>query len=98
MVHPGPPLSDRERIAALDEEVADWVRHGWRVESRSSFQAVLVAGKPVSHLLHAILAVLTLGLWLIGWLIVAVTGGEDRELVSVDPYGSIDSEKVKASD
>ena len=96
MVDPAPLLPDRERIAALDEEVADWVRDGWRVESRSDFQAVLVTGRPVSHLLHAILAVLTLGLWLIGWLIVTVTGGEDRELVSVDPYGNIDSEKVKA--
>ena len=95
MVNSAPPLSARERIAALDEEVADWVRHGWRVESRSAFQAVLVSGKPVSHLLHAILAVLTAGLWLIGWLIVTVTGGEDRELVSVDSYGNIDSEKVK---
>ena len=96
MVDSAPPLTTRERIATLDEEVAEWVRHGWRVESRSAFQAVLVAGKPVSHVLHAILAVLTLGLWLIGWLIVAFTGGEDRELVSVDSYGNIDSEKVKA--
>ena len=96
MVNSAPLLSARERIAALDEEVAEWVRHGWRVESRSDFQAVLAIGKPVSHLLHAILAVLTAGLWLIGWLIVTATGGEDRELVSVDSYGNIDSEKVKA--
>ena len=96
MVDSAPSLSARERIAALDEEVAEWVRHGWRVESRSDFQAVLVSGKPVSHLLHAILTVLTAGLWLIGWLIVAFTGGEERELLSVDPYGNVDSEKVKA--
>ena len=90
------PLSDRKRIAVLDDEVADWVRDGWRVESRSRFQVVLVTGKPVNHLLHAILAVLTGGLWLIGWLIVGLTGGEDRELVSVDPHGNIDSQKAKA--
>jgi hypothetical protein len=50
-------------------------------------QAVLVTGHRPNHLLHLILSVLTLGLWLIVWLIVALAGGEKRKTVTVAPDG-----------
>ena len=89
--------SPQARAAVLDTEVAGWIRKGWRVESKSDFQAVMVTGRPVNHLLHLIISLLTSGLWLIVWLILTLTGGEDRELVQVDAYGNITSEEVRVS-
>ena len=87
-------IADSARITLLDAEVAEWIREGWRVESRSDFQAVMAAGKPVNHLLHLILSLITGGLWLVVWLAMTLTGGEDRELVQVDADGEIKSEEV----
>lgn len=89
-----PQIADNARIALLDAEVADWIREGWRVESRSDFQAVMVSGKSVNHLLHLVLALVTAGLWLFVWLVLVLTGGEDRELLQVNAFGEITSEEV----
>jgi hypothetical protein len=71
----------------MDEAVNDLARHGWRVESRSEFQAVFARGHRPNHILHLILTLVTLGLWAIVWIIVSIAGGEKRRTVSVDEYG-----------
>lgn len=80
-------LTPEDRQAALAGRVAYWVGLGWRVESQSPEQAVLGKGHRPNHILHLILTILTLGLWLIVWIIVSATGGEKRKTVSVDPNG-----------
>ena len=50
------------------------LNEGYRVESESEFQAVLVTGKKTNHLLHLILSIVTLGLWLIVWAVIALSG------------------------
>jgi len=47
-----------------------------------------VRGKPVNHLLHLILTIVTVGLWGIVWIIVALTGGERRMQIAIDEYGN----------
>ena len=89
-----PQIADNARIALLDAEVAEWIREGWRVESRSDFQSVMVSGKPVNHLLHLVLSILTGGLWLLVWIVLVLTGGENRELLQVDGFGGLTSEEV----
>ena len=91
---PLPELADNVRVELLDAEVAEWIREGWRVESRSDFQCVMVSGKPVNHLLHLVLSIVTVGLWLFVWLVLVLTGGEDRELLQVNAFGEITSEEV----
>jgi hypothetical protein len=76
-----------ERKAILDRAVADAIRVGYRIESRSDFQAALVRGRRVNHVLHLILTLVTFGLWAIVWIIVAIAGGEKREVVTVDDFG-----------
>ncbi len=49
----------------------------------------MVLGKPVNHVLHAILTIFTCLLWGIVWLIVGLTGGEKRELLLVDEFGNV---------
>ena len=68
---------------SLDGEVDQYVRRGWRVESRTSTQAVMVKGRRPNHLLHLILTLLTLGLWAVVWILVAAFGGEKRMVITL---------------
>ena len=87
---PPTPISDADRKAILDDEVALVLqRKKRRLEHRSDFQAIIVRGKPINHILHLLLSVFTLGLWLIVWLAIAGSGGEKRAAMQVDRYGCI---------
>lgn len=80
------PAEQRRQI--IDSAVNEFVTGGYRVESRSEFQAVFVRGKRPNHLLHLILTIVTLGLWGIVWIYLAVVKHEKRMVVSVDEYGN----------
>ena len=88
------PVSDAARRAALAREIEAWVREGYRVETQMDYQAVVLKGHRTNHVLHVILSVITLGLWLLIWLLVAVFGGERRRLLVVDEFGKIDVRTV----
>ena len=77
-----------ERKELLARLIASRIALGRRVESQSDFQAVLVAGKPVNHILHLLLTLVTCFVWGIVWLILAIAGGEKREIVQVDEWGN----------
>lgn len=79
--------SPEERKAALAQAIAAGVRAGYRVEWQDDFQVVLVRGRRPNHILHLLLTVFTLGFWAIVWIIVAIAGGEKREVVAVDELG-----------
>ena len=49
----------------------------------------MVDGKPVNHVLHLILTLVTCLVWGIVWIILVGMGGEKRYSMSVDPYGNI---------
>ena len=82
-----PVLPDAERSALLDRAVAEAVARGGRIESRTAFQAVIVNGKQVNNVLHVLLFLFTCGLWLFVWLFLLVSGGEKRQVLTIDPYG-----------
>lgn len=82
-------LTSDQRKQALAQMVAQEVAHGKRVESHTDYQAVLVTGKPVNHILHLILTLLTCGAWGLVWLILAFAAGEKRTVVAVDDWGNI---------
>lgn len=86
---PPPPPSLDQRRAALEAAIQDAARAGWRVESRSDTQATIAKGKRPSHVLHLLLSIITLGIWLIVWLVVLLFGGEKRRLITVSEDGSI---------
>lgn len=83
------PMQPDQRKAMLAQAVGRWVASGWRVESQMDFQAVLVGGKSANHVLHLLLTVFTCGLWAIVWLIVGLSSGEKRKVITVDDYGQI---------
>jgi hypothetical protein len=82
------PKTPEERKALLAQAVANWVHKGWRVESQTDFQAVMVKGHRPNHILHLILTIITLGIWAIVWILLTLLGGEKRAVVSVDEYGN----------
>jgi hypothetical protein len=89
--------SSDERKAMLAQQLQGAVARGMRIESQSDYQAVLVEGKPVNHVLHAIITIFSCGLWGIVWIIMAVTGGEKREMVVVDEFGNVQLQKLGKS-
>ena len=87
-------ISPEDRRERLARQIAFLVPQGRRVQSQSDYQAVLVRGKSVNHILHLILALVTAGFWVIIWLALVVFGGEKREIVSVDEFGNVIVSKV----
>jgi hypothetical protein len=86
--------STEERKATLDSALQRYGAQGWRVETRSEFQATIAKGKEVNHLLHLFLAVITFGLWLIPWLILGVGAGVKRRMVTIDEFGNAVDQKL----
>jgi hypothetical protein len=86
-----------ERKAILAQQLQSGVARGFRIESQSDYQAVLVEGKPVNHVLHAIITIFSCGLWGIVWIIMAITGGEKREMIVVDEFGNVQLQKLGKS-
>jgi hypothetical protein len=83
--------TDEQRKEALAQAVANEVRSGWHVQSQTDYQAVLIKpGTKVNHLLHLILSLITLGVWLIVWVLITLLHKrEHRKVVSVDLYGTV---------
>ncbi|MFC9943362.1 hypothetical protein [Streptomyces pratensis] len=78
-----------QRGLILDWVVSRRVAAGWRVESRSGSQAVLVHGQPVNHVLHAFLTVFTCCVWGVVWAGLALTNRVDRVVITVDAQGQV---------
>lgn len=85
----GTPPDALRRSLILDWVVNQRIADGWRVESRSGTQAVLVRGQPVNHVLHAILTVFSCLLWGAAWVVVALTNRVERVALTVDAQGHI---------
>jgi len=83
------PANRERRRAQLAQAVAREVAGGTRVESNSDYLALLFFGKPVNHVLHLILTLVTFLLWAIVWIWVAVAGGEKRVILPGDDHGNV---------
>lgn len=82
--------SQGARREALAERIAFLGRDGWRVESQTDYQAVVVKVKRPNHILHLVLSILTLGLWLLVWLIIALRKKERARMVlTVDEMAQV---------
>jgi DNA uptake protein ComE-like DNA-binding protein len=84
--HSGSLPPDRLR-AILGNAIMRQVALGWRIESQLDNQAVMASGGEVNHAAHLLISLFTCGAWLPVWIILGVTGGEKRVVISVDPHG-----------
>lgn len=74
---------------ALANAVGVEVSQGWRVESQTDMQAILVKGKHTNHVLHGFLTLITAGLWAVIWLLFYLLNRRQTLILSVDEYGNI---------
>ena len=88
------PTEKDDRREKQANAVAREVMTGARVESDAAYQAVLVKGARVNHLLHFIVGAFTCGLWWIVWIYHAIAGGEKRYIVRTDEFGNTRVEKA----
>jgi hypothetical protein len=91
----GGVLSAHERRQILDRKVAEMEAQGARLESHSHHhEAILVKGKPIHHLAHFLIGLITVGVWWLVWAGLAIFGGVKRYRVSVDEQGSVHTTKI----
>lgn len=83
--------TDSERRAALDARLARELAEGASLESQSGYNAVVLKGKKVNHILHLILSVLTAGLWLIVWALLVLTNKRQRIVLHVNDEGVVET-------
>ncbi len=89
-------LSFEQRRELLAQEITRQLAKGnRRLESQSDLSAVIVTGRPVNHILHLLLTLVTVGIWLIPWAIMHNFAGESRELIAIDDAGNIAVQKLK---
>ncbi|GAA1143774.1 hypothetical protein [Nocardioides aquiterrae] len=77
---------DRGLALAVERQVGE---NAARVDHEGPHGVVLAYQRPVSHLLHALLTLLTGGLWGVVWIVVAVNRRYDRVRLEMDPYGHV---------
>lgn len=80
--------TSENRKEALARLLTSQLSQGWRIESQSDFQAVLLRGHPVNHILHLFITFFTIGFWAIVWIALVLLGGEKRQVVQVDEWGN----------
>ena len=49
---------------------------------------MLLRGHAVNHILHLLITFFTIGLWCIVWIALVLIGGEKRQVVQVDEWGT----------
>jgi hypothetical protein len=84
-----PPVTADKRERLLAKAVTEELMRGGVVYQQQPLSAVLGHKRPVSHLLHFVLTVLTLGIWSTVWLIMAIARREDRIRLDVDDWGNV---------
>ena len=80
--------TSEERKEALSRIITSQLAQGWRIESQSDFQAVLLRGHSVNHILHLLITFFTVGFWGIVWIALVLIGGEKRQVAQVDEWGN----------
>ena len=80
--------SENEKANKLALAISTEVSKGWRVESQSQIQAVLVKGKPINNTLHIVFSVITLGGWLLIYVPILLVNRRQAKIIRVDEFGN----------
>jgi len=80
--------SENEKANKLALAISTEVSKGWRVESQSQIQAILVKGKPINNTLHIVFSVITLGGWLLIYVPILLVNRRQTKIIRVDEFGN----------
>ncbi len=86
---------EREQILARSLQV--YSDQGWRIETRSEFQATVAKRTAFSYGLNVFLTIITFGLWKV---VLVHTGGRtgvERHTITVDELGNIGDQAAGSS-
>ena len=87
-----------ERLHRLSEFIGRRTFEGWIVVDKNEQNAtavLMLPGKPVNHVLHAILTIFTCLLWGIVWIVMAAAQKKERRMrITVDPHGILREETL----
>ncbi len=96
--------NDGETVKATDEReqilarsLQDYSAQGWRIETRSEFQATVAKRTAFSYGLNVFLTIITFGLWKV---VLVHTGGRTgvkRHTVTVDEFGNVADQAAGSS-
>lgn len=93
-----PLLTPDERAERLASVISRKSLEGYIVIDRNEREATAVIalpGKPVNHTLHALISIFSCGIWVIPWIIMAMTQKKElRVRVSVDRFGNYSEEQL----
>ena len=78
-----------ERKKLLERFATTEIARGWRLISQTDESVVLEYGKRPNHILHLLLSIVTLGFWLLVWLILAFSMNIKRKTYTINEYGVI---------
>ncbi len=81
-------ISESEKANKLATAISGEVSRGWRVESQSQVQAILVKGKSINHTLQIFLSVISFGFWLIVYIPMFIVNRRQTKIVRVDNFGN----------
>lgn len=84
------PVGEDRRLRALSLAVEDQVvANGATVVLDGPHGVVLAYPRAVSHLFHALMTVITAGIWIVVWLAVALGRGDRRVRLEADNWGNV---------
>jgi hypothetical protein len=85
-----PAITARARRKVLDKAVEDQVitTRAWVVLNGDD-SVILAHRHPTSHLSHAVMTFLTLGLWIPIWIVASLIHREERVRLTVDDWGNV---------
>jgi len=82
-----------ERNDRFARAVSTRTLQGWNIVDRNDVDlmaVLMLPGKPVNHVLHALITIFTCGLWAIVWIIMAmIQKREQRIRISIDSSGNL---------
>ncbi len=81
--------TDPEKKAILEKRIVFEVARGARLTYKGEFEAVFEIGKRPNHILHLLLSIVTVGIWLLVWLIISMGSGVQSYKISIDKFGNI---------
>lgn len=92
-------VPDSVRKARLVEAMQKEVLAGGRIEAQGEFNAVIRFGKPVNHILHLLLTIVT-GLWALVCILMAIENHNTNYAVTliVNEYGDISRQSSRFMD
>jgi len=93
-----PTIDPKRGRHALARAVGDQVASNDAIVVYDGPSGVVLAYQhPVSHLFHAVMTVITAGLWGVVWFVVALRQREDRVRFDIDPWGNVWATPVPAA-